>query len=708
MSNKSAQHNVPMRFEQPLNDLGQAVKGNPTSPKDLADASGIPYDPNNTDNQDQFAAGLPILIDQHSEGIKSNEEILEDQKKIEQGLINMRDIRQNLNTVSSKKSFNLKKAQLSPMDQNMGDFHEVGQMDEPELQQHNTPQFQDQNELKDFLVSNIGNPEEIRQLIFNNADDNSLDNIKMALDNFFSKASIDGIGSKELLDAANIVYEVMPESMKAVNPDGQQTILTERGSPDNMQANVNTCLEKVSNYIKQLAEKYVSSLQKESKGSYNQKKTAQHKTVDNMLLWGPGNLRPDPFLRGQPVSDWHIVERNKGFGQDIDGVWNIDWEAMWRGNVMDKYSRPYRDKEGNWVGGYLEKRFEVDKNIPEANNYQLKPGQKRRPYLPEYGSTEARLEAARKKNKEGGKTEEWDKSKFSKMSGSKFNLKKTAFLDNMDNGHEFVPNEKDEQDFNEYWDERTKQRPEWDNTDVMQMAKSLFSQGTHPDEVSDPLLKDALKSVWLANIVQNKAASSDKKKSEVKESQIGSGIGGGRPAKDPFAITLPGEEIKDMSPQKACSVCGRHCSKTDAKCPYCNGLVVDIGVKATKPADPGAQKPHNEYLNQNMPVTASEVIYDSRSGKFTIAQVGIVNPGDAQLRRFRGRKKGYPLTDKDGKPVKPLPQLNDFVGKDFETSKDMADPNDPDYWKTKSNDDKKCRPNQDEINHSCTSLAIDG
>ena len=102
----------------------------------------------------------------------------------------------------------------------------------------------------------------------------------------------------------------------------------------------------------------------------------------------------DCFLR-QPVSDWHIVERNKGFGLVVDDVWNIDYETIWRNNIMDKYSRPYRNKEGEWVGGYIQKRFEVDKNIPDENNYQLKPGEKRRPILPEYGNTESRLQAAR-------------------------------------------------------------------------------------------------------------------------------------------------------------------------------------------------------------------------------------------------------------------------------------------------------------------------
>jgi hypothetical protein len=127
---------------------------------------------------------------------------------------------------------------------------------------------------------------------------------------------------------------------------------------------------------------------------FNFRKTAQHKTMNNAILWGPGQVRIDPFLH-QPVSDWHIVERNKGFGLVVDDVWNIDYETIWRENIMDKYSRPYRDKKGNWVGGYIQKRFEVDKNIPNENNMQLKPGQLRKPVIPEHGITESRLQAAR-------------------------------------------------------------------------------------------------------------------------------------------------------------------------------------------------------------------------------------------------------------------------------------------------------------------------
>ena len=69
---------------------------------------------------------------------------------------------------------------------------------------------------------------------------------------------------------------------------------------------------------------------------------------------------------------------------------------------MDKYSRPYKNKEGEWDGGYLNKRFETDRNIPEASNIQLKPGQRRKPVLPEYGNTESRLQDARNKGNIAG------------------------------------------------------------------------------------------------------------------------------------------------------------------------------------------------------------------------------------------------------------------------------------------------------------------
>jgi hypothetical protein len=117
------------------------------------------------------------------------------------------------------------------------------------------------------------------------------------------------------------------------------------------------------------------------------------------MMYGPEQVRFDEFTR-QPISNWHLVERNKGFGLRIDDICDIDFEAIWRGNIMDKYDV-----------NYIERRFEVDKNVPVTNNMQLKPGQLRKPYLPEYSSTEARLQDARKGD---GKPFNWAKEASAK------------------------------------------------------------------------------------------------------------------------------------------------------------------------------------------------------------------------------------------------------------------------------------------------------
>ena len=185
---------------------------------------------------------------------------------------------------------------------------------------------------------------------------------------------------------------------------------------------------KISNdHIQKLASDFVNKSKTDQK-AFNLIKSAQAKTIENTFLWGPHEKRFDPFLR-QPVSDWHVVERNKGFGLTVDDVYNIDWENIWRGTVMDKYSRPYRDKDGNWVGGYLNKRFETDKWIPPTNNYQLKPGERRRARPPEYGVTEARLQDMRSKDDRGYGPETDTSKPFNWREASKKNsLEKQAVV----------------------------------------------------------------------------------------------------------------------------------------------------------------------------------------------------------------------------------------------------------------------------------------
>lgn len=267
---------------------------------------------------------------------------------------------------ASVKPFNHKKAQIPPA---------------PVEQQK---MFGSHQELKDWLLQYASSPSPFRETwqVIQNENPSDAESTQSALKNFY-----DGIELKspeKILDEANELFNYIYGK-----EEDTMTLNVPFGEPSGMPL---AASDEVSEILRKIANKTVDKLPKGK--PFNLKKTAQHKTQENAIMWGPGQTRIDPFLR-QPVSDWHIVERNKGFGLVVDDVWNIDYETIWRENVMDKYSRPYRDKDGKWVGGYIQKRFEVDKNIPEASNMQLKPGQKRKPILPEYGNTESRLQAAR-------------------------------------------------------------------------------------------------------------------------------------------------------------------------------------------------------------------------------------------------------------------------------------------------------------------------
>jgi len=69
-------------------------------------------------------------------------------------------------------------------------------------------------------------------------------------------------------------------------------------------------------------------------------------------------------------------------------------EALWRRHIMDKFSREFKDKDGKWVGGYINERFQVY-NDDGGNNMQLANGERSRMPRPHQYSTERRLEEAR-------------------------------------------------------------------------------------------------------------------------------------------------------------------------------------------------------------------------------------------------------------------------------------------------------------------------
>jgi len=255
--------------------------------------------------------------------------------------------------------------------------------------------FMDSAELRDWMEQQ-NDSMFVREKLLNEADEEGSDLIADLVKRFFETEI-----EEQKLDYAEEIWDNMPNSIKKESPQVQENVMPAHYvSPKSKAAET---VQEANDSIKKLAQ---ADAKKAT--TFNLHKTAQAKSMENVILYGPGQTYVDPFTR-QPASEWSIVERNKGFGLVVDDVWNIDWERVWRQNVMDKYSRPYRDGNGDWVGGYIQKRFEVDKWIPEKNNLQLKPGQLRKDYIPEERLIETRMVAQRASSDSPYKSD--DKSK---------------------------------------------------------------------------------------------------------------------------------------------------------------------------------------------------------------------------------------------------------------------------------------------------------
>ena len=80
-------------------------------------------------------------------------------------------------------------------------------------------------------------------------------------------------------------------------------------------------------------------------------------------------------------------------------------EAIWRKHVADKFSKEFKDKDGEWVGGYINNRFyrfptagtPANPNVPrdQGNKMQLGSGERTRQPRPHEYSTERRLSEKR-------------------------------------------------------------------------------------------------------------------------------------------------------------------------------------------------------------------------------------------------------------------------------------------------------------------------
>ncbi len=131
-------------------------------------------------------------------------------------------------------------------------------------------------------------------------------------------------------------------------------------------------------------------------------KTAADQFGQQYLLYGPTEKRICPKLRSKNLSVGDVVSEYTCRHHCLDGIAiddnkTICGEALWRANAMDKYSREYVDEDGNIEGGYINKRFEVNRNVPEENEMRLKPGETRKPRPAAQGNMESRLQDMRSK-----------------------------------------------------------------------------------------------------------------------------------------------------------------------------------------------------------------------------------------------------------------------------------------------------------------------
>jgi hypothetical protein len=326
---------------------------------------------------------------------------------------NLKRTASNFEKPTTKVAFNLKRAQMeppAPMQMPQGQPAPVAPApvqsapQEPQGNDQCPSQFSDAGQLQKCLESFASAEEAISFFGDEYTNEGSIvsdpDNptatgeayglIKETLNDFFSTSD----PSVKMKVASTIFDSILPQSAK-LNSDSNDpnAVQTQQKQVD---PGTLAMVQETNELIRRLAAAFLDAKRASQKTVFNLKKQAQHQSIHNIMYFGPGQTRVDEFT-GQLISDWHLVERNKGFGLKIDDVLDVDFEAIWRGSVMDKYSRPYKDKEGNWVGGYLEGRFETDRNVPPMNNLQLKPGQLRRPIVPEHGITESRMEAARSK-----------------------------------------------------------------------------------------------------------------------------------------------------------------------------------------------------------------------------------------------------------------------------------------------------------------------
>lgn len=251
------------------------------------------------------------------------------------------------------------------------------QMQQPQQGPLATGQYQSVSQLRDELISMGPKPETYERIMMLVGPDRE-DDAKEALSSFFQGMSASLFTLYDMLVDVGVASPIDAEIVEKLMSQHPEL------SNDNTQKGpVHAGL------FLPVTTSGLNTMEKTASGSVGGAGSAYPAYVAG----GCGENRMCPKIR-QPVSTficrYHCLD-----GLNIDDHQTLCGEAIWRQTVMDKFSREYRDADGKWVGGYLNKRFEIHQD-DGGHPALLKPGERSAPIHEDAWSLEKRLAEMRK------------------------------------------------------------------------------------------------------------------------------------------------------------------------------------------------------------------------------------------------------------------------------------------------------------------------
>ena len=245
--------------------------------------------------------------------------------------------------------------------------------------------YESLSQLREELIS-LGPTAETYNSILGMVGPEMEDDAKDALAKFF----------QGLASSLCVLYDMLVKAGMANPIDAEIVEKTMAQNPEAFQSNASMKTQTENNVIGELDKSRENKMAGLFLPCPKMQKLAATSSYPSYIMGGPSDNRYCPKIR-KPVNTFicrfHCLD-----GLAIDDHQILCNEAIWRQAVMDKFSREYKDADGNWVGGYLNKRFEQHRD-DAGHPYQLKPGTRHAPIHEDAWSLEKRMAESRKDEK---------------------------------------------------------------------------------------------------------------------------------------------------------------------------------------------------------------------------------------------------------------------------------------------------------------------